>query len=171
MNRTIKSNDHNNKRPVLPYVGQLTSTSFGTVSESDLENVNRNDDILVRNQRLVIHNLDACMSVLNLTRVQVIEKKCSIMDLIVVVQRVHREISALEEQFEKKFVRLEQFLHTYLQFKSFLDRIRLMTPDAMFYLENCHLELAMLSFQHLSTNTISPSNLMEMLIESRLPSK
>ena len=39
------------------------------------------------------------------------------MNLIVVVQRVHREISTLEEQFEKKFVRLEQFLHTYLQFK------------------------------------------------------
>ena len=92
--------------------------------------------------------------------------------MIIVVQRLDREISTLEEQFEKKIVRLEQFLHTYLQFKLIFDEISLMTQDAMFYLENFKLELNMLSLQHLSTNTISPSNLREMLydVESRLPS-
>ena len=169
--RTITSGDHRNKRSVLPIIGQLMSP-FGTVSESDLESVNRNVNILARNQKRVIHDLKACMSVLNLTRVQVIENRRSIMDLIIVVQRLDREISALEEQFEKKIGRLEQFLHTYLQFKLILDEIRLMTQDAMFYLENLKLELNMLSLQHLSTNTISPSNLREILtdVESRLPS-
>ena len=58
-----------------------------------------------------------------------------------------------------------------MQFKSILDKIGLMTQDAMFYLENFKLELNMLSLQHLSTNTISPNNLRKMLteIESRLP--
>ena len=170
--RTITSGDNRNKRSVLPIVGQLMSTLFGTVSESDLKNVNRNVNILVRNQKLVIHDLKACMSVLKLTRVQVIENRCSIMDLVIVVQRLDREISPFEERFERKIVRLEQFLHTYLQFKLILDEIRPMTQDAMFYLENFKLELNMLSLQHLSTNTISPSNLREMLIdvESRLPS-
>ena len=170
--RTITSGDHRNKRSVLPIIGQLMSTLFGTVSESDLESVNRNVNILACNQKRVIHYLKACMSILNLTRVQVIENRRSIMDLIIVVQRLDREISALEEQFEKKIVRLEQFLHTYLKFKLILDEIRLVTQDAMFYLENLKLELNMLSLQHLSTNTISPSNLREMLIdvESRLPS-
>ena len=133
---TITSGDHRNKRSVLPIIGQLMSTLFGTVSEPDLENANRNINILARNQKRVIHDLNACMSVLNLTRVQVIENRRSAMDLIIVVQRLDREISALEEQFERKIVRLEQFLHTYLQFKLILDEIRLMTQDAMFYLEN-----------------------------------
>ena len=162
---TITLGDHRNKRSVLPIIGQLMSTLFGTVSESDLESVNRNVNILARNQKRAIHDLKACMSVLDLTRVQVIENKRSIMDLIIVVQRLYREISSLEEQFEKKIVRLEQFLHRYLQFKLILEEIRLMTQDAMFYLENLKLELSMLSLQHLSTNTISRSNLREMLID------
>ena len=52
-----------------------------------------------------------------------------------------------------------------------LDEIRLMTQDAIVYLENLKSELIMLSEHHLSTNTISPKDLRELLIEveSKLP--
>ena len=77
----------------------------------------------------------------------------------------------LQETFYKKFIRLEQFVHTYLQLKMILDEIRLTTQDAVFYLENLKSELNMLSLQHLATNTISPKDLRELLIEveSKLP--
>ena len=52
-----------------------------------------------------------------------------------------------------------------------LDEIRSMTQDAILYLENLKSELNMLSMHHLSTNTISPKDLKELLIEveSKLP--
>ena len=93
------------------------------------------------------------------------------MDLILVVQKLDSKIRKLEQTFEQKFVRLEQIIHTYLQFKMILDEIRLTTQDAVFYLENLKSELNMLSMHHLSTNTISPKDLKELLIEveSKLP--
>ena len=52
-----------------------------------------------------------------------------------------------------------------------LDEIRITTQDAVFYLQSLKTELNMLSMHHLSTNTISPSNLKKLLIEieSKLP--
>ena len=64
--RSIALGNHRNKRSVLPFVGQLMSTLFGTVSESDLENVNRNVNILTRNQIRVMPDLKACIRFLNL---------------------------------------------------------------------------------------------------------
>ena len=48
-------------------IGQLMSTLFGTVSESDLENIDRNIKALADNQEQIIHDLDVRLSVLNLT--------------------------------------------------------------------------------------------------------
>ena len=147
------------------------STLFGTVSENELDNINRNITALASNQQQIIHDLDVSLSVLNLTRMQVSENRRSIMDLIIVVQKLDSKIRKLEQTFEQKFVRLEQFIHTYLQFKMILDEIRLTTQDAVFYLENLKSELNMLSMHHLSTNTISPKDLKKLLtdVESKLP--
>ena len=86
-------------------------------------------------------------------------------------RRSNRRIMKLQETFYKMFIRLEQFVHTYLQLKMILDEIRSTTQDAVFYLENLKSELNMLSLQHLATNTVSPKDLRELLIEveSKLP--
>ena len=159
------------KRSLIPIIGQLMSTSFGTVSENELDNINRNIKALASNQQQIIHDLDVSLSVLNLTRMQVSENRRSIMDLIIVVQKLDSKLRKLEQTFEQKFVRLEQFIHTYLQFQMILDEIRLTTQDAVFYLENLKSELNMLSMHHLSTSTISPKDLKELLtdVESKLP--
>ena len=93
------------------------------------------------------------------------------MDLIIVVQKLDRKIFNLQQVFSAKLVRLEQFIHIYLQFQMILDEIKQTTQDAVFYLESLKSELNMLSMQHLSTNTISPKDLKELLIEveSKLP--
>lgn len=169
--RTLSSSDPRNKRSLLPVIGQLMSTLFGTVSESDLENINRNIKALASNQEQIIHDLDVSLSVLNLTRMQVAENRRSIMDLIIVIQKLDKKIRQLEQTFEQKFVRLEQFIHTYLQFQMIFDEIKFTIQDAIFYLENLKSELNMLSMHHLSTSTISPKNLKALLIEveTKLP--
>ena len=169
--QSLSDNGHRSQRSLIPIIGQLMSTLFGTVSENDLENINRNIKALAGNQKQIIHDLDVSLSVLNLTRMQVSENRRSIMDLIIVVQKLDRKIFDLQQVFSAKFVRLEQFVHTYLQFQMILDEIKQTTQDAVFYLESLKSELNMLSMQHLSTNTISPKDLKELLIEveSKLP--
>ena len=169
--QSLSVNGHRSQRSLIPIIGQLMSTLFGTMSENDLENINRNIKALAGNQKQIIHDLDVSLSVLNLTRMQVSENRRSIMDLIIVVQKLDRKIFDLQQVFSAKFVRLEQFVHTYLQFQMILDEIKQTTQDAVFYLESLKSELNMLSMQHLSTNTISPKDLKELLIEveSKLP--
>ena len=169
--QSLSVDSERGKRSLIPIIGQLMSTLFGTVSENELDNINRNIKALASNQQQIIHDLDVSLSVLNLTRMQVSENRRSIMDLIIVVQKLDSKIRKLEQTFEQKFVRLEQFIHTYLQFQMILDEIRLTTQDAVFYLENLKSELNMLSMHHLSTSTISPKDLKELLIEveSKLP--
>ena len=169
--QSLSVNGHRSQRSLIPIIGQLMSTLFGTVSENDLENINRNIKALAGNQKQIIHDLDVSLSVLNLTRMQVSENRRSIMDLIIVVQKLDRKIFDLQQVFSAKFVRLEQFVHTYLQFQMILDEIKQTTQDAVFYLESLKSELNMLSMQHLSTNTISRKDLKELLIEveSKLP--
>ena len=169
--QSLSVNGHRSQRSLIPIIGQLMSTLFGTVSENDLENINRNIKALAGNQKQIIHDLDVSLSVLNLTRMQVSENRRSIMDLIIVVQKLDRKIFDLQQVFSAKFVRLEQFVHTYLQFQMILNEIKQTTQDAVFYLESLKSELNMLSMQHLSTNTISPKDLKELLIEveSKLP--
>ena len=90
------------------------SSLFGTLSESDLEDINRNVRKLAKNQKQIIHDLDVSLSVLNLTRSQVAENRRSIMDLIEVIQKLDVKILKMQEMFSQRFVRLEQFVHTYL---------------------------------------------------------
>ena len=75
-------------RWLIPIIGQLMSTLFGTVLENNLENIARNIKISANNQEQIIHDLDVSLSVLNLSRMQVIENRRSIMDLIIVIQKL-----------------------------------------------------------------------------------
>ena len=48
--KTLHKHSGRVKHSILPFVGQLMSTLFGTISESDLENINENINILAKNQ-------------------------------------------------------------------------------------------------------------------------
>ena len=100
------------------------SSLFGTLSENDLENINRNVRTLATNQKQIVHDLDVSLSVLNLTRSQVAENRRSIMELIIVMQKLDSKILKMQQVFYQWFVRLEQLIHTYLQFQMIFDEIR-----------------------------------------------
>ena len=112
------------KRSILPILGELMHTLIGTLSEKDLENINKNINVFATNQERIIHDLDISLSVLNLTSKQVAENRRSIMDLVIVIQKLDSKIRNLQQSFEQKYIRLEQFIHTYLHFQMILDEIR-----------------------------------------------
>ena len=140
------------------------SSLFGTLTQTDLDNINKNINILSDNQENIVHDLEMSLSILNVTKMQINENRRSNMDLVICIQKVDRKISNLELFFEQKFVRLEQFIHSYLQTKMIFDEIEIAVQNAVFYLENLKTELNMLSLNHLSINTISPNDLKKLLI-------
>ena len=123
-------------RSILPICGELMHTLIGILSEKDLENINNNINVLATNQERIIHDLDISLSVLYLTANQFAANRRSIIDLVIVIQELDSEIRQLQQSFEQKFVRLEQFIHTFLQFQMILDEIRITTQDAMLYLQS-----------------------------------
>ena len=68
----------------------MDSSLFGTLSENDLENINRNVRTLATNKKQIIHDLEVRLSVINLYRSQVAENRRSIMELIIVIQKLMR---------------------------------------------------------------------------------
>ena len=123
----LSMNTTRHKRSILPILGELLHTLIGFLSEKDLENINKNINVLANNQERIIHHLDISLSVLNLTSKQFAENRRSIMDLVIVIQKLDSKIRNLRQSFEQKFIRLEQFIHTYLQFQMILDEIRITT--------------------------------------------
>lgn len=169
--QSLKTSRNRGKRSVLPFIGQAMNFLFGTITETDLDNINRNIRDLAENQENIIHNLEQSLTVLNLTRVQVRENRRAIMDLIICVQKLDSKILKLKEMFQQRFKRLEQFVNTYFQFKLILDEIRQTSQNAVTYLENIKSELDMLSLNHLATSIISPTNLRNLLltVKQQLP--
>ena len=66
----------------------LMNTLFGTLYETDLENINRNVRPLATNQKQIVHDLDVSLSVLTLTRGQMAENRRSTMELIIAIQNL-----------------------------------------------------------------------------------
>ena len=87
------------------------------------------------------------------------------MELIIAIQKLDSKILKMQQVFSQRFVESEQLIYTYLQFQMIFDEIRLITQDAIFYIDGLKSELNMFSMHRLSTSTISPRNLKELLIE------
>ena len=48
--QTLSVDKNRSQRSILPIIGQLMSSLFGTLSESDLEDINQNVRMLAKNQ-------------------------------------------------------------------------------------------------------------------------
>ena len=163
--RTVRSMNGKSKRSLLPVVGQLMSFMFGTITDTEIGHIERSVIDIAKNQKKIIHNLEQSMTLLNLSRVQISENRRAIMDLIKCYQRIDSEIWKMKEKFEQRFASLEQFINLYFQYKLLLDEIRIKMQNAVVYLDNLRAELSMLSLNHLSPSTISPTNLRSLLLE------
>ena len=124
------------------------SLLFGTVSYLDLEMIQRSVHDLATNQESINHNLEQSMTLLNLSRIQIAENRRAIMDLVECAMNLDDKIKELATYTTTHFVRLEQFVNTYFQFKLILEEIRQSTQNAFIYIENLRTELNMLSLSH-----------------------
>ena len=159
------------KRSILPIVGKIMSFMFGTVPESQLEDVRHAINELSKNQVDILHLLEEQMSVLNVSRAQINENRMAILDLVKCVNLFDIRIRELTEAIQERFERVETFVNVYAQMDLIISGIKDAILRANFYLEKLRLELNMLSLNHLSPSLITPENLKQLLLEvkTKLP--
>ena len=160
------------RRSLIPWAGQILSFLFGTVSEVDLENIQRALKNLANNQQSIMHILNDQMSILNVSRTQIAENRLAINTLAASVSLFDERLRLLTEAVAKRFEHLETFVNIYSQMDLMLGQIKDAIQRGSLYLQNLRLELNMLSLNHLSPSTITPKNLRKILIDirTRLPS-
>ena len=166
-----KSLGSRTRRSVLPVVGKIMSFLFGTISESDLEDIRRALNELSKNQLDIVHMLEEQMSILNVSRAQIAENRMALLDLVKCVNLFDLRLAELTEAIQKRFEKVETFINVYAQMDLIISGIKDAILRANFYLENLRMELNMLSLNHLSPSLITPKNLKQLLltIKTKLP--
>ena len=160
------------ERSVLPLGGRILSFLFGTLSESDLDDVRRAVNDLSRQQQSIIHVLEDQVTILNISRVQISENRQAIIDLLECLEVFEGRLGNLTREIQDRFNHLEMFVNTYAQMDLILTGIRDAFQRGTLYLQNLKLELNMLSLSRLSPSSITPRNLRKLLvqIQAKLPS-
>ncbi|MET0106093.1 MAG: hypothetical protein ABW072_13270, partial [Sedimenticola sp.] len=160
------------KRSILPLGGRILSFLFGTLSESDLQDVRKAINDLSGQQQSIIHIIEDQMTILNVTRVQISENRKAIIDLVSCLDDFEIRLQNLTVEIQKRLNDIEMFANLYAQMDLILTGIRDAIQRGTLYLQNLRLELNMLSLGRLSPSSITPKNLRKLLIQirSKLPS-
>ena len=103
------------RRSVVPVIGRIMSFLFGTVSESDLDDVRRVINDLSQNQKEIIHVLEEQMTILNVSRVQIAENRDAILDLAKCVNLFDIRLRRLTIEIQKQIEHVEMFVTLYSQ--------------------------------------------------------
>ena len=160
-----------NKRSLIPLVGKLLSFAFGTLDQTDLDSIRSAISTLSNKQQNVMHLVEQNLSILNISRIQIAENRQAIMDLVKNLHQLDSKINKAVEMLNKEIFGIKYFLEMYLKLDMFVEELKTMMQRAMFHLETLRMHLNLLSLNHLSPTTVSPSNLRAMLsdIKSHLP--
>ena len=164
-------NGSRQKRALLPFIGQVSSFLFGTVSEGDLNSIRRNIVILSSSQKVFSHVAQEALTLLNVTQMEVSANRQSLNAIMETIQNLDSRLTNVTRLLAKTVNRLEQFTQLYLRLDLVVEEMKQTLRTMGFYLQRLHLELNMLSLGRLSPSTVSPSGLISLLqqIKTQLP--
>ena len=159
------------KRSLLPIVGKALSFLFGTVSEDDLQSINRNINKLATNQRKISHVVAESLTLLNDTRVHVIQNRQALNNVILSISNLGSQLRNLTAKLEQSILELTFVTTTIVQIGNYLEEIKRTIMHAKFYVEHLKLKFNILSLGHMSPTLILPRQLQRLLedIKSKLP--
>ena len=166
-----KLQGHRHKRSLLPIMGKVLSLLFGTVSESDLDGIRDNIVILQQNQQDIVHVVEKSLTVINTSKIEISENRHAINKLITAAHTIDNKLTNITRLLRQDIKQVEHFLRQYLHLDLIAQELRQLMQQAVAYLEHINLQLNMLSLGHLSPSVISPTNLLQLLlqIKSKLP--
>ena len=151
------------KRALLPFIGQMSSFLFGTVSESDLGAIRQNIRTLANGQQAIRHVTEQTLTMINASQVEILQNRQAIDDILTTVGTLDTRLVNVTRILSKAVNRLETFTQLYLRLDLVIEELKHRLRTIRFSIQHLHMELNMLSLGRLSPSTISPSELIAML--------
>ena len=166
--RTLQqpSQKRRSKRSLLPIVGKALSFLFGTVSEDDLHSINSNINKLANNQKKISHVVSQSLTILNDTRVQVIQNRQTLNNVIISISDLGQKLQNLTVKLEQSVLELTFATTTLVQVNNYLEELKRAIILAKFYIEQLKLKFSILSLGHMSPTVISPRELQKLLLKA-----
>ena len=134
--KALGGRSERSKRSLLPIGGRILSFLFGTLSESDLDDVRRAVNTISRQQQSLIHILEEQMTILNMSRMQISENRQAIIDLVECMDIFEIRLRNLTIEIQARFNRIEMFTNLYAQMDLILADIRDAIQRGTLYLQN-----------------------------------
>ena len=159
------------KRAVFGFGGKILNFLFGTLTQGDLDLVQKHITTLENNQQNIVHVLEDSITILNTSRTEIAENRHSINDILSTLSAINNKINKITENLGNQINEVENFLQMYLKLDLIVDELKQTMQTALVLLENLKLQVSMLSTEKLSPLIISPMNLKETLkdIAAKLP--
>jgi hypothetical protein len=131
--------------------GKALGYLFGLLSDSDVESIRNNINILAKNQRQLTHVVNESLSVIRLSHEQIIENRKSINSVIESLYEFDNLTRAVAQEVKNTHTSLQ----LYIKFDRVLSEAHELVGKVREYLQNLKLQLNMLALCHLSSSVIS----------------
>ena len=157
------------KRSLLPFLGKAFSFLFGTVDEG--QSVRQTVDQLQKNQVSLVHVVEDSLSVLNTSRVHIMENRHAINEILDSLGNLNARLANITGWLATQVAELQHFTQVYLQLDLIVEELRQAAEQSRFALEHFASQIDLLSLGHLGPTLITPRNLRRLLgdISARLP--
>ena len=96
------NNNVRKRRSLLPFIGDITSFLFGTVTGSDLNSVKRNLKLLSNNQQKLTHVMSESLTMLNVSRNEIGENRNKLNEVITAIRQLNVDLKIIQENNDKK---------------------------------------------------------------------
>ena len=169
---TLRDNSsERKKRAVFGFGGKILNFLFGTLTQDDLDIVQKHVSTLEANQQSIVHVLEDSLTILNMSRTEIAENRHSINEILSTLSDINNKIDNVTEELNNQLNEVENFLQMYLKLDLIVEELKLTIQNALIYLENLKIQVSMLSNEKLSPLIISPMKLKATLqdIASKLP--
>ena len=169
---TLRNNSSDRKkRAIFDFGGKILNFLFGTLTQNDLDIVQKHISTLETNQQNIVHVLEDSLTILNMSRIEIAENRHSINEILTTLSKINNKIDNVTEELSSQIIEVENFLQMYLKLDLIVEELKQTMQNALIYLENLKMQMSMLSSEKLSPLIISPMKLKATLqdIASKLP--
>ena len=159
------------RKSIFPFMGNLYSFLFGTVSEDELNAVKRNINALTLSQKRVIHVVNQSLSLINISKAEIGQNRERLNEVIDTMKTFDSELRAIQQALTREVVQIEKMTQTFFHSFSVINDAQANVNKLFRHFEYLQLQLNMLSRGRLSPSVLTPRKLLEILkeIKGKLP--
>ena len=159
------------KRSVLPIMGKALNVLFGTITEKELDVLERRLKASEKGQLELAQVEKDSMTILNITRVELADNRRNINELVGGFKKMQVELGNITGELVTRVIKLEDCIRKYLRFLTIVDQLQKRLQALLGSIRNLQVQFDMLALGHLSPNIVEPSTLKDHLLEvqSKLP--